>query len=287
MAFSADELRVLRRALEAVVRPALVPEREVRACRRLARAVDQADGEAARRRAFLVADLRRYRAALPGSARGYLESLDEALSAGCPTGSEDLASLRRIAFGAAGSTADRQRARRLLDRLSAAPPAALPARREGSARHLLVVPSGLAGGVPVPSPPYPCRNGRGAEGAAVPGSRPAADGPGPAVRAASGRTPAPGRAGCPAETDHIADLRDDTDKDGGEHMAAKESDDRERTPRPAPAPGPKSPGPSGPRPTRPVPTPGEVFPPRRRPKPPPGDRSVPPEEHLRTDALSA
>ncbi|MBU7598152.1 hypothetical protein JGS22_011135 [Streptomyces sp. P38-E01] len=281
MAFSADELRVLRRALEAVVRPALVPDREVRACHRLARAVDRAAAEAARERAFLVADLGRYRAALPGSARGYLERLDEALSAGCTPAPDDIASLRRIASGAAGRTGGREQARRLLGRLSTGR-AAVPGRREGSARHLLVVPSGLAGGVP-----SPCLYGR---GRAVPGSRPAAlDGPrpGPAGSPASDRTPGPGRAAREAETDHIADLRDDTDKDGGEHMAAKESDDRERTPRPAPGPGPKSPGPSGPRPTRPVPTPGEVFPPRRRPKPPPGDRALPPEERARADALSA
>ncbi|NEA41802.1 hypothetical protein G3I42_21555, partial [Streptomyces sp. SID11385] len=56
--------------------------------------VDAAVDEAARLRAFLVADLARYRAALPGSLAGFLPLLTEALDAGYHPGPDDLAALR-------------------------------------------------------------------------------------------------------------------------------------------------------------------------------------------------
>src|SRR5690606_2473267 len=66
MAFGAEELRVLRRALALALHPAAASADDVQDCLRLADAVDEATRESARLRAFLVADLGRYRAALPG-----------------------------------------------------------------------------------------------------------------------------------------------------------------------------------------------------------------------------
>lgn len=104
MAFSADEVRVLRRALAEVLHPAgragppdvPRPARYVQDYLRLAQAVDEAAGEAGRLRAFLLADLDRYRQALPGSAGGYLQRLSAALDCGHVPGPDDLAALRRL-----------------------------------------------------------------------------------------------------------------------------------------------------------------------------------------------
>lgn len=64
--------------------------------------------------------------------------------------------------------------------------------------------------------------------------------------------------------------RDDGGRDGGgREKGGREDGGREGEPRPAPRPE------QPPRPERPVPTPGEVFPPRRKPTPPPSaDRAV-------------
>lgn len=97
MAFSADELRVLRRALAIALHPAPLPDEDVQDCLRLAGSVDEAVGEAGRLRAFLLADLVRYRNALPGSLSGYLERLQDALAAGYDPRPEDLAALRACA----------------------------------------------------------------------------------------------------------------------------------------------------------------------------------------------
>ncbi|MEU3269125.1 hypothetical protein ABZ781_35175, partial [Streptomyces bacillaris] len=80
MAFSADELRVLRRALAIALHPMPLSDEDVQDCLRLAGSVDEAVGEAGRLRAFLLADLARYRDALPGSVTGYLELLQDALA---------------------------------------------------------------------------------------------------------------------------------------------------------------------------------------------------------------
>ncbi|HEX5569185.1 MAG TPA: hypothetical protein VFY14_20090 [Streptomyces sp.] len=122
MAFSADELRVLRRALaialQSIRSPAARPggpeagERAeaVRECLRLAEAVDEAVREADRLRAFLLADLARYRAALPGSASGYLARLEEALALGCPPRTGDLAALRELCAEPTGPAETERRA---------------------------------------------------------------------------------------------------------------------------------------------------------------------------------
>ncbi|MZE72726.1 hypothetical protein GTW93_27800, partial [Streptomyces sp. SID5789] len=93
MAFGAQELCVLRRALARALNPSPVSAEEAQDCLRLAESLDEAMRESARLRAFLVADLARYRAALPGTATGYLALLDEALGAGHRPHAEDLAAL--------------------------------------------------------------------------------------------------------------------------------------------------------------------------------------------------
>ncbi|MEU8684659.1 hypothetical protein [Streptomyces sp. NPDC048611] len=122
MAFSADELRVLRRALAHALQttpPAAPPgtpcperSRDIQEYLRLAEAVDEAVREGGRLRAFLLADLARYRAALPGSATGYLTQLREALTAGHVPGPDDLAALRSLPRS--GATAESARRGALL-----------------------------------------------------------------------------------------------------------------------------------------------------------------------------
>ncbi|MFE0810277.1 hypothetical protein ACFW4M_28100 [Streptomyces sp. NPDC058794] len=93
MAFGAQELRVLRRALALALKPSPVSAQEAQDCLHLAESLDEAMRESARLRAFLVADLARYRAALPGTATGYLALLEEALAAGHRPDADDLAAL--------------------------------------------------------------------------------------------------------------------------------------------------------------------------------------------------
>ncbi|MCC5479632.1 hypothetical protein [Streptomyces barringtoniae] len=96
MAFGAEELRVLRRALALALHPGQASAEDVKDCYRLAESLDEAQREGARLRAFLVADLGRYRAALPGTAAGYLTLLEEALGAGHRPTPDDLAALRAL-----------------------------------------------------------------------------------------------------------------------------------------------------------------------------------------------
>lgn len=141
MAFSADELRVLRRALAQVLHPpnqalALAPPpaaglpgavgrtpphaadrgpdrtpdrlharppgrgtdwvEDVQEVLRLAEAIDETVDEAGRMRAFALADLARYRGALPGSAAGYLERLRDAVADGYVPDADDLSAMRAL-----------------------------------------------------------------------------------------------------------------------------------------------------------------------------------------------
>ncbi|MGW7414370.1 hypothetical protein [Streptomyces sp. NPDC054863] len=195
MAFSADELRVLRRALALALHPAPLPADEVRDCLLLAESVDEAIREAGRLRAFLLADLARYRVALPGSATGYLELLQDALAAGYRPQPDDLSSLRSL--------------RRLP--LAAALLARCQGIAERSVRARLARTTSTSSGVALPAAPAPRTRLT-----ALPGGR-ADSGP--------VRPPAPGK--------------------------------------PAPADTPSR--------DRPMPTPSEAFPPRKRPAPP-GER---------------
>jgi hypothetical protein len=96
LAFGAEELRVLRRALALALNPRTASAQDVQDCLRLAESVDEAVREGARLRAFLLADLARYRAALPGAASGYLTLLRDALSAGYRPAPDDLAALHTL-----------------------------------------------------------------------------------------------------------------------------------------------------------------------------------------------
>ncbi|CAM5331348.1 hypothetical protein SCALM49S_01922 [Streptomyces californicus] len=101
MAFSADELRVLRRALAIALHPMPLSDEDVQDCLRLAGFVDEAVAEAGSAAvAFLLSrDLSRYRNALPGSATGYLELLEDALAAGYGPRLDDLAARGPCAAG--------------------------------------------------------------------------------------------------------------------------------------------------------------------------------------------
>ncbi|MFE3583435.1 hypothetical protein [Streptomyces vinaceus] len=219
MAFSAAELHVLRRtlahALQSSTAPAPLTTPEVQDCLRLAQSVDEAVREAGRLREFLLADLARYRGALPGSLSGYLELLQDALAAGYEPVPDDLAALRALrANPVAAAVLERCQViaeRSVRRRLSTAPP---PRTR------LLA----LSGGKDT---------GERRDARDVRDAREAADGRGDA----GGKGGKGGR--------------------GGEEEPAR------------PAPAPKEP-PRPERPSeRPIPTPGEVFPPRRKPTPPP------------------
>ncbi|SEL41461.1 hypothetical protein SAMN05414137_108220 [Streptacidiphilus jiangxiensis] len=108
MAFSADELRVLRRALAHVLNPPTGTDsrpsaasraawvEDVQDMLRLSEAIEEAVLEGGRMRAFALAELVRYRTALPGSASGYLQRLEEAVADGYLPDSEDLAALRAL-----------------------------------------------------------------------------------------------------------------------------------------------------------------------------------------------
>ncbi|WP_202235338.1 hypothetical protein [Actinacidiphila reveromycinica] len=120
MAFSADEVRVLRRALAEVLGPratagppaVVVAPRSaehVQDCLRLAEGLDDAVREAGRMRAFHLAELHRYRLALPGAASGYLDRLAAALDGGHLPGPDDLAALRRLRAQSTGTPEHRRR----------------------------------------------------------------------------------------------------------------------------------------------------------------------------------
>ncbi|MET7567825.1 hypothetical protein ABZT04_04895 [Streptomyces sp. NPDC005492] len=205
MAFGAEELRVLRRALALALQPRTASAEDVQDCLRLAESLDEAVREGVRLRAFLVADLARYRAALPGTTAGYLTLLEEALGAGYHPDVDDLAALRALRGNPAAATlldrcltlAEQDVRARLARRTTARPAPTVPASRT----RLLALPGGLCGGLPAP-------------------------------------------AGEPAAEQAKEPVRKPVER-----------------PKPTPAP-------AAPKPSRPIPTPGEVFP-RRKPAPPP------------------
>ncbi len=198
MAFGADELRVLRRALAHVLQStspsapfgAFAPDRteDIQEYLRLAEAVDEAVHEGGRLRAFLLADLARYREALPGSAAGYLAQLQEVLATGYVPGPDDLAALRapeRPAHRSGGERAPHRAAAplRAAGRALRTRPAARAARRpvgrrarEAPRRRARAAPRAEAAvAAPEAGPPHP-HAGRGL----------------PAPRASPPRPPRPG-----------------------------------------------------------------------------------------------
>ncbi|MFB7359341.1 hypothetical protein [Streptomyces gardneri] len=167
MAFSADELRVLRGALAIALNPAPLQDEDVQDCLRLAESVDEAVREAGRLRAFLLDDLTRYREALPGSLAGYLGLLRDALTAGYDPGVDDLAALRALRANPAAAEllarcqilAERS-VRARLARVSQATGSTAPATPVGVGAalapraRLLALPGGrAAAGEPKPNPP--------------------------------------------------------------------------------------------------------------------------------------
>ncbi|MFJ8154181.1 hypothetical protein [Streptomyces sp. NPDC094468] len=115
MAFGAEELRVLRRALALALHPGPASADDIKDCHRLAASFDEALREGARLRAFLMADLVRYRAALPGTVAGYITLLEEALAAGHRPTPDDLAALRALR-GNPGAAALLERCQDLAER---------------------------------------------------------------------------------------------------------------------------------------------------------------------------
>ncbi|MFJ8661012.1 hypothetical protein [Streptomyces sp. NPDC093795] len=161
MAFSADELRVLRRALAVALHPAPLQDEDVQDALLLAESVDEAVREAGRLRAFLLDDLVRYREALPGSLSGYLELLQDAIAAGYDPAADDLAALRALRRNPAAAAllarcqilAERS-VRARLARVSQA--TTTPAAAAPRPRRLLALPGGRAAGdEPKPKPPAP------------------------------------------------------------------------------------------------------------------------------------
>jgi hypothetical protein len=209
MAFGAEELRVLRRALALALHPRTASAEDVQDCLRLAESLDEAVREGARLRAFLVADLALYRAALPGTAAGYLALLEEVLGAGYHPDPDDLAALRAL-HGNPVAAALLDRCLTLAEQDVRARLARGTTRRTAptvpaSRTRLLALPGGLSGDLSA------------------------------AAEAPTGE-----------------DAKEPTEKPAG---------------KPAERPAPK-PAPDAPKPSRPIPTPGEVFP-RRKPTPPP------------------
>lgn len=200
MAFGAEELRVLRRALALALNPCPASAEDVQDCLRLAESVDEATREGARLRAFLLADLARYRAALPGAVTGYSALLEKALDTGYRPGPDDLSALRALR-GNAAAEALLERCRPLVEQevrarfageRAATPVVVVPASRSGSGARsrlrLTALPGGLseratlmraAGG---PAQPKPARPSRPAEPSDKPGPVPRPDPPRPARR---------------------------------------------------------------------------------------------------------
>ncbi|GGW61030.1 hypothetical protein [Streptomyces xantholiticus] len=158
MAFGADELRVLRRALAVALHPVPLADDDVRDCLRLADSVDEAVRETGRLRAFLFAELARYRDALPGTAIGYLERLQDALAAGYDPRPDDLAALRTLR-GNPAATAVLRRCQALAEQsvrsrlTERAIPVPAPAQEPSPRRaRLLALPGGRAADAPKPGP---------------------------------------------------------------------------------------------------------------------------------------
>lgn len=171
MVLGPDELCVLRSALALVLHPvraqpsahsgARHPEgpvegraEAVRACLWLADALDEASRESDRLGAFLPADLDRYRAALPGSAPGYLARLEEAVTLGCTPRTEDLRALRELCAHRTGEAETRRRAvlLRRCERLAAPPEPSRALEPPGRGR-----PAAVPRPVPTPAEVFPPR----------------------------------------------------------------------------------------------------------------------------------
>jgi hypothetical protein len=211
LAFSADEVRVVRRALAEVLHPSrtavpapapaadtpadtaggvIAPRRAayVQDYLRLAEGVDEALHEAGRMHGFHLEELARYRQALPGSASGYLERLRTALARGHMPAAEDLAALRLLRALPCG-TAEQQHRTALLRRCETLAEIDVRLRLEAhmpSPRRLPTLPVPALADEPEPSPKKP------GDKPAEPPAAPERDKPAePAPREPGRRTPTP------------------------------------------------------------------------------------------------
>lgn len=185
VAFGAEELRVLRRALAVALHLRPARAEDVQDCLRLAESLDEAMRESERLRAFLLADLARYRDALPGAAAGYCTLLQEALDAGYRPVPDDLAALGALR-GSPAAAALLRRCR--AQGPSATPPPTVPASR-GPLRALRAVPGAFPRALPG------ARDALGGETGKEEPSRKPAPSPKPGERPAPARpgpAPAPG-----------------------------------------------------------------------------------------------
>jgi len=265
MAFGVEELRVLRRALALALHPTSASAEDVQDCLRLADSLDEATRESARLRAFLVADLGRYRAALPGTAAGYLTLLEEALGAGYRPVPDDLAALRALRGNPTAAAllhrceclAEQDVRSRLASRSVPAP--ATPAEQTAPATTPETTPAAPA----IPASRRRTRTGTGT------GTR--------------SRTTVPHLLALPggqsashpaADTVPAAAQGDEKPEQPTRKPTPSQPQRPKTQPKPATPAAPQGPG-SAPRRNRPIPTPGEVFP-RRKPTPPP----PPPDQRL-------
>ncbi len=277
MAFSADELRVLRRALAHVLNPpAAVDSRpagsaaratwveDVQDMLRLSEAIEEAVLEGGRMRAFALAELVRYRAALPGSATGYLQRLEEAVTDGYLPDADDLSALRALN---ALPCAQAEHSRRTQLRRRCAELA------ESGAGRRLDLPT-----VPLPSPALRPGVPQSAPAPAVAPTVVALVPPRPAPTV--GEIPRPPRIASVSIGGKVADfaranrpsrLREPGSVELGRAESyplpirrGGTSDMSSSNEHPAPAPsaaqGKPKPKPAGDRPVRPIPTPGDIFP---------------------------
>ncbi|MFD6290633.1 hypothetical protein [Streptomyces sp. NPDC060205] len=153
MAFGTEELRVLRRALALALDPGPASAQDLQDCLRLAESVDEATREGARLRTFLLADLARYRAALPGTAAGYLTLMEEALGAGHRPVPDDMAALRALRGNpVAAALLDRCEALVEQDVRTRLARRSVPASRTGSGAGSRTRLTALPGGKPAERP---------------------------------------------------------------------------------------------------------------------------------------
>ncbi|WP_369157250.1 hypothetical protein [Streptomyces sp. R02] len=173
LAFGAEELRVLRLALALALHPSPVTADDVQDCLRLAASLDEATRESARLRAFLVADLGRYRAALPGTAAGYLALLEEALGAGYRPQPDDLAALRALRGNPTAAALLRHCERVRLTALPGGLSAAGQEREEGEEKPEERPSAPNPGPSPAPGTPRPARRPVPTPGEVFPRRKPA------------------------------------------------------------------------------------------------------------------
>ncbi|MFZ4182259.1 hypothetical protein ACOZCG_14240 [Streptomyces pseudogriseolus] len=173
LAFGAEELRVLRRALALALHPSPVTADDVQDCLRLAASLDEATRESARLRAFLVADLGRYRAALPGTAAGYLALLEEALGTGYRPQPDDLAALRALRGNPTAAALLRHCERVRLTALPGGLSAAGQEREEGEEKPEERPSAPNPGPSPAPGTPRPARRPVPTPGEVFPRRKPA------------------------------------------------------------------------------------------------------------------